>query len=178
MSRFFVGRPIVAMVIAILMVIAGAVAMIGLPVAQYPDIVPPQIQVSAVLGRFLQVQARAIGARRILEIGTLAGYSAIWLARALPADGRRHVPALRAMLAQHVGRAEAQRLAQDVSHRVARDGTDLRRAALGDARVRDLLDPDTIESALDPLRYLGSTDTFINRALSAFEKEIGPHAAA
>ena len=48
MSRFFVGRPIVAMVIAILMVIAGAVAMIGLPVAQYPDIVPPQIQVSAV----------------------------------------------------------------------------------------------------------------------------------
>jgi caffeoyl-CoA O-methyltransferase len=48
----------------------------------------PQIQVSAVLGRFLQVQARAIGARRILEIGTLAGYSSIWLARALPDDGR------------------------------------------------------------------------------------------
>jgi HAE1 family hydrophobic/amphiphilic exporter-1 len=45
MSRFFIGRPIVAMVIAILMVIAGAVAMIGLPVAQYPEIVPPQIQV-------------------------------------------------------------------------------------------------------------------------------------
>jgi predicted O-methyltransferase YrrM len=47
----------------------------------------PQIQVSAVLGRFLQLQARAIGARRILEIGTLAGYSTIWMARALPADG-------------------------------------------------------------------------------------------
>lgn len=47
----------------------------------------PQIQVSAVLGRFLQLQARAIGARRILEIGTLAGYSTIWLARALPAGG-------------------------------------------------------------------------------------------
>ncbi|MEP7159402.1 MAG: O-methyltransferase, partial [Chloroflexota bacterium] len=47
----------------------------------------PQIQVSAVLGRFLQLQARLIGARRILEIGTLAGYSTIWLARALPADG-------------------------------------------------------------------------------------------
>jgi len=44
-SRFFVGRPIVAMVIAILMVIVGAVAMVGLPVAQYPNIVPPQIQV-------------------------------------------------------------------------------------------------------------------------------------
>ncbi len=45
MARFFVGRPIVAMVIAILMVIVGAVAMLGLPVAQYPNIVPPQIQV-------------------------------------------------------------------------------------------------------------------------------------
>jgi predicted O-methyltransferase YrrM len=48
----------------------------------------PQIQVSAALGRFLNLQARAIGARRILEIGTLAGYSSIWLARALPRDGR------------------------------------------------------------------------------------------
>ncbi|HEY8135426.1 MAG TPA: O-methyltransferase [Candidatus Limnocylindrales bacterium] len=48
----------------------------------------PQIQVSAALGRFLNLQARAIGAHRILEVGTLAGYSSIWLARALPADGR------------------------------------------------------------------------------------------
>jgi HAE1 family hydrophobic/amphiphilic exporter-1 len=45
LSRFFVDRPIVAMVIAILMVIVGAVAMFGLPVAQYPNIVPPQILV-------------------------------------------------------------------------------------------------------------------------------------
>jgi predicted O-methyltransferase YrrM len=48
----------------------------------------PQIQVSAALGRFLNLQARALSARRILEIGTLAGYSSIWLARALPRDGR------------------------------------------------------------------------------------------
>jgi HAE1 family hydrophobic/amphiphilic exporter-1 len=46
MSRFFIGRPIVAMVIAILMVIAGGVAIFGLPIAQYPNIVPPQILVS------------------------------------------------------------------------------------------------------------------------------------
>jgi HAE1 family hydrophobic/amphiphilic exporter-1 len=45
MSRFFVGRPIVAMVIAILMVIVGAAAVFSLPIAQYPNIVPPQIQV-------------------------------------------------------------------------------------------------------------------------------------
>jgi len=48
----------------------------------------PNIQVSAMQGQLLHILARAIGAQRILEIGTLAGYSGIWLARALPADGR------------------------------------------------------------------------------------------
>lgn len=43
--------------------------------------------VDAEVGAFLQVLATAIGARRILEIGTAIGYSGIWLARALPADG-------------------------------------------------------------------------------------------
>jgi predicted O-methyltransferase YrrM len=47
----------------------------------------PAIQVSAPQGRMLHVLARAVGARRILEIGTLGGYSTIWLARALPPDG-------------------------------------------------------------------------------------------
>ena len=47
MSRFFINRPIVAMVISILMVILGLVAMSGLPVAQFPNIVPPAIQVNA-----------------------------------------------------------------------------------------------------------------------------------
>ncbi len=45
------------------------------------------ISVSPVLGRFLFLQAKLIKARRILEIGTLGGYSAIWLGRALPEDG-------------------------------------------------------------------------------------------
>ena len=45
MSKFFINRPIVAMVISILMVIVGIVAMLGLPVAQFPSIVPPEIQV-------------------------------------------------------------------------------------------------------------------------------------
>ncbi len=47
MSNFFINRPIVAMVIAILMVICGLVAMIGLPTAQFPNIAPPEIQVKA-----------------------------------------------------------------------------------------------------------------------------------
>ena len=48
----------------------------------------PQIHISASQGKFLYLLAKLCGARRILEIGTLAGYSTIWLARALPAQGR------------------------------------------------------------------------------------------
>lgn len=47
----------------------------------------PEIHVSAEEGRLLQVLLAGIGARRVLEIGTLGGYSALWMARALPADG-------------------------------------------------------------------------------------------
>jgi predicted O-methyltransferase YrrM len=48
----------------------------------------PMIGVAPNQGKMLQLLARMQGARRILEIGTLGGYSTIWLARALPADGR------------------------------------------------------------------------------------------
>ncbi len=48
----------------------------------------PAINVSPPQGKQLHLLARMIGARAILEIGTLAGYSAIWMARALPAGGR------------------------------------------------------------------------------------------
>jgi len=46
-SRFFIERPIFASVISILIVFAGVVSIIGLPIAQYPDIVPPVVQVTA-----------------------------------------------------------------------------------------------------------------------------------
>jgi len=49
MSKFFINRPIVAMVIAILMVIVGTVTIASLPVAQFPNIVPPEIQLQAPL---------------------------------------------------------------------------------------------------------------------------------
>ncbi|MFD3503074.1 O-methyltransferase [Streptomyces sp. NPDC058676] len=48
----------------------------------------PRVNVTAPQGKLLQLLAEIQGARTILEIGTLGGYSTIWLARALPADGR------------------------------------------------------------------------------------------
>jgi predicted O-methyltransferase YrrM len=48
----------------------------------------PSIQVSPAQGKMLHVQARLVGARNILEIGTLGGYSTIWMARALPQGGK------------------------------------------------------------------------------------------
>jgi caffeoyl-CoA O-methyltransferase len=48
----------------------------------------PQIEISPLQGKMLQMLAVACNARKILEIGALGGYSGIWLARALPADGR------------------------------------------------------------------------------------------
>jgi predicted O-methyltransferase YrrM len=76
----------------------------------------PAIAVSPPQGKFLHLLARVRGARRILEIGTLGGYSTIWLARALPGDGRlvslefdpRHAEVAAANLerAGHAGRGE------------------------------------------------------------------------
>jgi predicted O-methyltransferase YrrM len=68
----------------------------------------PHIHVSASQGKLLHLLALAVGARRILEIGTLGGYSTIWLARALPAGGRlvtleadpRHAEVARANIAR------------------------------------------------------------------------------
>jgi caffeoyl-CoA O-methyltransferase len=68
----------------------------------------PQIAISPLQGRMLQVLAVACGAHKILEIGALGGYSGIWLARALPPDGRlislelseQHAEVARASLAR------------------------------------------------------------------------------
>ena len=48
----------------------------------------PEIQISPIQGKFLQLLAVACNAHKILEIGSLGGYSGIWLSRALPANGR------------------------------------------------------------------------------------------
>jgi predicted O-methyltransferase YrrM len=68
----------------------------------------PSINVTPNQGKLLHLMARMVGARSILEVGTLGGYSTIWLARALPAGGRlvtleidpRHAEVARANLAR------------------------------------------------------------------------------
>jgi len=61
MYKFFINRPIVAMVIAILTVIIGAVSMVSLPVAQFPNIVPPEIRIQTTfLGGDAQSLAQAV----------------------------------------------------------------------------------------------------------------------
>src|SRR5260370_29000160 len=68
----------------------------------------PRIAVAPNQGRLVMLLAQSIGARRILEIGTLGGYSTIWLARALPPEGRlvsleydaRHAEVARANIAR------------------------------------------------------------------------------
>jgi predicted O-methyltransferase YrrM len=73
----------------------------------------PSIAVAPNQGKLLQLWARAIGARNVLEIGTLGGYSTIWLARALPAGGkvvtleleRKHADVARASF-EHAGLAD------------------------------------------------------------------------
>src|ERR1035437_597788 len=63
MSKFFINRPIVAIVIAILTVIIGTISLLSLPVAQYPEIVPPVVQVNATyLGADAQTIEQSVAA--------------------------------------------------------------------------------------------------------------------
>jgi predicted O-methyltransferase YrrM len=69
----------------------------------------PPIDVSPAQGKLLHLLARAIGARRVLEIGTLGGYSTIWLGRAVGPDGRvvtlEREPRHAAVAAENLARA-------------------------------------------------------------------------
>ena len=56
-AKFFIERPVLANVIAVLMVVIGAAALFQLPVAQYPDVVPPTVQVTT---RYPGASARTV----------------------------------------------------------------------------------------------------------------------
>jgi 3-carboxy-cis,cis-muconate cycloisomerase len=75
--------------------------------------------------------------------------------------------ALTMALAPQLGQPAAQRLVKEVASRV-QDGITFHQAALDDVQIRAVLEPDAIVRTLDPVRYLGSADVLIDRALAAY----------
>jgi predicted O-methyltransferase YrrM len=100
----------------------------------------PQINVAPNQGKLLMLLAQAIGARKILEIGTLGGYSTIWLARALPPGGRLVTLEVNPVFAE-VARANIARagLAESVALRVGRAHDTLAALAAEGAGPFDLI---------------------------------------
>jgi caffeoyl-CoA O-methyltransferase len=68
----------------------------------------PLIHIDATQGKFLQILMRACNAKRVVEVGSLFGYSAIWMARALPADG--------VLVALEIAPLHAQAIRQNAEH--------------------------------------------------------------
>jgi len=73
-------------------------------------------------------------------------------------------------LALHVGRPEAQRIVKALCDRAISSGIHLRQAVREEEHVKTLLLPEEIDRALDPGKYLGSTDAFIDRALASYRE--------
>jgi 3-carboxy-cis,cis-muconate cycloisomerase len=74
-------------------------------------------------------------------------------------------------MAGRLGRAEAARVVAAASRRAAEAGRPLRDELAGDRVARELLDPDALERALDPLAYLGSAEAFVDRALARYAED-------
>ncbi|HRH48149.1 MAG TPA: O-methyltransferase [Panacibacter sp.] len=94
----------------------------------------PQISICASQGKFLQVLAKLCNAKRILEIGTLAGYSTIWMARVLPKDGKlislEYEPLHAKVAAENIKRAGLENIVEiqtgaalDLLPKLVKDGT-------------------------------------------------------
>jgi len=84
------------------------------------------------------------------------------------AGGTLMAEALTVVVAARLGRQEAQRIVKTASERAMRDGITLREAAGADPQIAGVLSADEIGQALNPSRYLGSSDAFIERALWSY----------
>ena len=85
-SRFFIYRPIFATVLSIVIVIAGVVTLGGLPIAQFPEITPPTVQVQAVYpGASAQVIAKTVGAPIEQQVNGVEGM--LYMASTSSSDG-------------------------------------------------------------------------------------------
>jgi 3-carboxy-cis,cis-muconate cycloisomerase len=78
--------------------------------------------------------------------------------------------ALSIALAEKLGRVDAQSVVKAASERALRDGITLQRAAIEDSRISAVLSHDDITRVLNPSRYLGSNDIFIDRALASYRQ--------
>ncbi len=86
-SRFFINRPIFATVIAVLMVLAGAMTVFTIPIAQYPDITPPTVMVSASYpGADAQTVAQSIGVPIEEQVNGIEGM--LYMSSNSGSDGR------------------------------------------------------------------------------------------
>jgi 3-carboxy-cis,cis-muconate cycloisomerase len=85
--------------------------------------------------------------------------------------------ALTTALAEKMGRPEAYRIVDDVAARAARGGINLREAAAADERIRAVMSLEQLDRVLDPATYVGSTDSFIDRALDGHRRLRSPAGA-
>ena len=84
MAKFFINRPIVAMVISILMVLIGVVTMLGLPTAQFPNIADPMIQVKATYpGADAQTIAESVATPLEQQMSGVTGMNYVLIKRQL-----------------------------------------------------------------------------------------------
>ena len=86
-SRFFIYRPIFASVLSVVIVIAGVITLAGLPIAQYPEITPPTVQVQAIYpGASAQVIAETVGAPIEQQVNGVEGM--LYMDSTSSSDGR------------------------------------------------------------------------------------------
>ncbi|WP_089945176.1 efflux RND transporter permease subunit [Candidatus Entotheonella palauensis] len=86
-SRFFIYRPIFATVLSIVIIIAGAVSLGGLPIAQFPEITPPTVQVQAIYpGASAQIIAETVGAPIEQQVNGVEGM--LYMASTSSSDGQ------------------------------------------------------------------------------------------
>jgi 3-carboxy-cis,cis-muconate cycloisomerase len=75
------------------------------------------------------------------------------------------------ILAQSLGRLQAHELVEAAAHRTLETGRSLREELLAEPALREILSPEEVDAALDPARYLGSAEEFVDRALELYRGE-------
>ena len=86
-------------------------------------------------------------------------------------DGLLLAEQVTTIAAKHLGRLEAHELVEEASRRTLERGSSLREELLADPTLREALSSEEIDAALDPTRYLGSAEEFVDRALEHYRKE-------